>query len=195
MVRRIEYSTNKLVTALIADEATNSVWIAFNKDTNNKVIIERKSAFEPTQTFFSLERSVDKVSRMAIDTTNLYVAYEDTTLLGEVISLTNPLTNVIPITRPIGINENPIDVAVNGSDLYFLLPGDISGENTKVLVYSTTGVFQEIIDLSQSGKVVENSHGMTTSDIGDIWLTTFTDPSALVRIFELSGGIFDYTIF
>lgn len=93
MVRRIEYSSDKDITQLQVDSTNDAIWVAFAKNTSNQVILERQSAFEPSQTFFNLTRSVDKIVAMAVNTTHLFIAYEDSTLLGEKLSLTNPLTD------------------------------------------------------------------------------------------------------
>ena len=145
-IRRFEYTNNKKLTALKSDSVNNAIWIAFSIDSDNNVIIERKSAFEPDQNFFTLTRSIDQVTDMDIDSTNLYVSYADDTLLGEIISITNPLTITTTIDIPVGITETPVAVRIDGSDLYFLLPGNTSGENAKILKFNDDGDFIETID-------------------------------------------------
>jgi len=193
-IKRIEYTNNKRISASKSDLTNNGIWITFAKDSDNNVIIERQSAFDPEQNFFSLTRTVDAVNDLDIDSSNLYVAYSDTTLLGEIISLNNPLTITITISRPVGLTEDPVAILVNATDLFFLIPGILSGENASILRYDTSGVLQETIELTKTAETVINASTMDLSDIEDIWVGTNTDPAQFVRVFELSGGGFDFEV-
>lgn len=185
-IRQITYPTNKNITALKVQDAF--LWVAFDKNNSNNCIIEKQFATEPTQTFFTLTRAVDKVVKMDADGTKLYVAYEDETYFGEFYSLTNPLTSFTTIAIPSGVVEFPVDIFVNGSYVYFLTPGNISGENAKIIKYNTSGVFQEEIDLTKSGLTIYNAGSMSMDAIGDIYIVTYTDPATVVRVFEVTGG-------
>lgn len=193
--RRFEYLNDKQITAQVSDENDFFLWIAFAQNSSGNCIIEKEYAFEPDQTFFTLTRTVTKVNQMALDSSNVYVAYEDSTLLGEIISKNNPLTTTTTINIPVGINESPVDVLVDGSDLYFLIPGVISGENAKILRYDTSGSFVETIDLNKSGSIVTNASSFKIDSNNEIAVGTNTDPGNYVRVFALSGGGFDFTIF
>lgn len=192
-IRRINYSNDKQITAIIADNTDNFLWIAFAQNSSGNCIIEKQSGFEPNQTFFSLTRAVDNIPEVDLDSNNLYVAYDDSSLIGEIIDKDNPLTTTTEISIPVGISESPVDVKVNGTDLYFLTPGEISGENAKIVKYNTSGTFQEIIDLSKSGTIINNATSFTIDSNGDLWIITYEAPSRLVRVFALSGGGYNFT--
>lgn len=191
---RFEYSSDKQITAIAVQEVGNFLWLAFAQNSAGNCIIEKEFAFKPDQTFFSLERSVDKIVSFSIDANNLYVAYNDSTLLGEIISLSNPLTSTTTIARPGGLTENPVDVEVDGTDLWYLIPGDASGTNSSIIRYNLSGVFQETVDLSKSGTIINNAKSFSIDSNSDIWIVTFTSPAQLVRVFEISGGIFEFAV-
>ena len=193
ITRRFDFSDDKQITAQKADNFANFLWIAFAKNSNGKCIIEKNGKFSPKQVYYSLNREVNNVNAMDLDSSKLYVAYEDATLLGEIISKINPLTSVTTISKG-AIVESPIDVLINGIDLWFLLPGIASGTNAKLLKYDTSGVLQETVDLNKSGNIVNNAKSMTIDSSDDIWIVTYENPSRLVRVYEMSGGVYDFAI-
>lgn len=193
-IRRFSYSDNKKITALKKQVDDSFLWIAFAQDSDGICFLEKQSVFSPDQTFFSLERLVEKIVKIDSDSSFIYLAYQDSTLLGEIISVNNPLTNTTEIDILSGLEEFPIDVKVNGSDLWFLLPGIISGSNASLLRYDTDGNYVETVDLGQSGRIVTDAVSMVIDSNGDIEIVTDTSPATTVRVFELSGGGFDYSI-
>ncbi len=193
ITRRFEYSSDKQITAQIADNINDFLWISFAQNSDGNCIIEKEAKFTPTQTYFTLERAVTEIKALHLDSSKLYVAYTDSTLLGEIISKTNPLTSTTEILRE-AIVESPVDVKINGTDLWFLLPGIVSGTNAQLLKYNTSGVLQQTVDLIKSGSVVNNAKSMTIDDNNDIWIGTFETPAKIIRVFEISGGLFDFTI-
>lgn len=192
--RRINYSDNTQITAIKKQTNDSYLWVAYDQNSDGVCILEKQWGFSPDQTFFSLEKQVTKIVKMDCNSTLLFVAYQDDSLLGEILTLNNPLSDNAEIDIPSGISEYPIDVKVDGSDLWFLLPGIISGSNTKLLRYQLDGDFVETIDLDQSGKVVTDASSMVIDSNGDIQILTNTSPATTVRVYELSGGGFDYDI-
>jgi len=190
--RNFDFSPDKDITAQVYDNINDYLWIAFAQNTSGNCIIEKASKFSPTQTYFSLTRAVTEVNAMAVDSSKVYVAYNDSTYLGEIISTTNPLTSYTKIAKT--TVESPIDVLISGSDLWFLLPGSASGTNAKLLRYNTSGVLQETIDLQESGSIVNDAKSMTIDTNNDIWIGTYTTPATIVRVYELSGGTWSFTI-
>ena len=190
--RRFTYSSDEQITAQIADETGDFLWVAFAQNSDGNCIIEKEAPFFPTQTYYSLEKSVTEVNAMALDTNRLYVSYTDATLLGEIITQSNPLTSTTEISRG-AIVESPVDVKINGTDLWYLLPGDASGTNAQLLRYNTSGVLQQTVDLSKSGDTIVNAKSMVIDSNDDIWIVTYTTPVVLVRVFEISGGLYDFT--
>ena len=193
--RRFEYSSDKQITAQYADEFNNFLWVAFAQNSSGNCIIEKQAFANPLQTYFSLNRAVNNVNQMDSDDTNIYVAYDDTTLLGEIINENTPLSITTEIARG-SIVESPIDVKIDTltSDLWFLLPGNASGTNAQLLRYDTSGVLQQTVDLAKSSEIVVNAKTMTIDENSDIWIGTFETPAKIVRVFEISGGLFDFTV-
>lgn len=192
-IRRFEYTGDKKITTQKADELADFLWVAFAQNSDGNCIIEKEAKFSPTQTYYSLERAVTEVVEIDLDSSNIYVAYNDSTLLGEIISKTNPITSTTEISRG-AIVESPVDVKIDGSDLWFLLPGNASGTNAQLLKYNTSGVLQQTVDLIKSSETVVNASTMTIDDNNDIWIGTNTNPATVVRVFEISGGLFDFEI-
>lgn len=190
---RFEYSSDKQITTSKIDETDNFLWVAFAQNSDGNCIIEKEFFAQPKQTFFSLEREVNEVKAIDLDTDNIYVAYDDDTLIGEIIDKDNPLTVTTEISLPIGINEKPVDIAIDGSILWFLLPGNTSGENAKLIRYNSSGVFQETIDLVKTGLTILNAVSMAVDSNGDLRIVTNEDPVRLVRVFQISGGIYDFS--
>lgn len=194
--RRIVYTGNKQITTLAVQPDSDFIWMAFAQNSDGNCIIEKQFAFDPSQTFYTIERPVEKIPKMVADETKLYVAYEDSEFLGEIFSVNTPLTTATEISIPSGVSasEFPVDVQVHDDDLWFLLPGSASGTNAKLLKYNTDGTYLETIELDASGSEVTDASSMAIDDNGDIWIVTYTDPATLVRVFELSGGGWDYEI-
>ncbi len=192
-IRRFNYSNDKQITSQIADEISDFLWVAFAKNNNGNCILEKQARFFPTQTYFSIERSVDKIVTLDVDSSNIYSAYDDSVLIGEIFSKISPLTSSTQISRG-SIVESPVDVKVNSSDLWFLLPGNASGTNAQLLKYSLSGVLQQTVDLAKSSEIVVNAKTMTIDENDDIWIGTFTDPATVVRVFAISGGLFDFEV-
>lgn len=193
-IRRINYTPKKEITKEIVDETNQGLWVAFAKNSSNKVIIQRQSAFNPSQIFFNLERSVEGVTNFDVDTSFLYCAYNDTSLIGEKISLTNPLTITTNISKPIGIDENPVDVKVNGSDLWFLLPGESTGVFATLLLYNLSGTLQQTIELMDTNNSVQYARSLTIDTNNDLWINTYTSPMQTVRVYDIGGGVYDFQV-
>jgi hypothetical protein len=191
-INRFTYS-RKQITAQKADNFNDYLWIAFAQNSSGVCFLEKKAKFKPDQTYYSLEREVTEINALDIDSSNLYVSYTDSILLGEIISTTTPLSITTEISRD-SIVESPVAVVINDTELWFLLPGDISGSNAQLLKYNTSGVLQDTIDLTKSGISVVNAKSMAIDDNDDIWIVTNTNPVQLIRVFGLSGGIYDFAV-
>ncbi len=194
--RRIVYSGNKKITSLAMQPEAPYLWVAFEVNSDGNCIIEKQYAFDPSQTFYTIEREVTNIPKMICDEDQLYVSYEDSELIGEIFSVNNPLTSFATVEIPSGVtaSEIPVDIAVNGTDLWFLLPGSSSGTTAKLLLFDTDGNYQETITLDASSMEVTDASSMAIDDDGDIWIVTHTSPSTIVRVFALSGGGWDYQI-
>lgn len=192
--RRFTY-TDPVITSTKVDNTNTFLWMAFSKNTSGNCIIEKQTAFQPTQTFFTIERAVEAIPAMDLSTSFLYVIYDDDSLFAERFSLTNPLTSSSQITIPSGINEVAVDILFEGSNVWILTPGSASGENAKLLRYNTSLVLQETVDLTKSGATILDASSMASDSNGDIWVVTNTNPAQYVRVYALSGGGYDFTVY
>lgn len=187
--RRFNFSEEKTITALAVDSQNRYLWQAFDQDLSGNCAIQKVSAFEPSQVFFDFTREVNEIVAMDLNTSNLFVAYNDDSLLGEIISLNNPLTNTTEISIPAGISQIPVSVIVDGTDLWYLVPGTVSGTIAKLLLYNTSGILQQTIELTD----INNADSMTIDNNSNIWIVTNTSPSSLIRVYQTSGGLYTFT--
>lgn len=194
--RRISYSDQKAILLSVNDSGNQFLWLATDQDSDNNCHILKTSSFDPSQIFFDIERAVDGVVEATILGSFIYLAYQDESLLGEKVSLTNPLTTTTEISKPEEVTEDPVDILDDDTNIYFLIPGSASGTNAKILKYSTTPSLVETIDLTKSGSTVTNAVSFTYDNAsGDIWIVTSASPTEKVRVFQDSGGIYDFEIF
>lgn len=147
IISRFNFSDNKQITAQISDELTNHLWTAFAQNSNGVCYLKKQSCLSPNQNYYTLNRYVTSINALDYDASNIYVAYSDITYLGEIISKINPLTSTIYISKGY-FQESPVDIKVNGTDVFFLLPGNITGETAKLVKYNISGVLQNTIELS-----------------------------------------------
>ena len=177
------------VTAIVRQN--NYIWIAFLGASNHpqgKVTpafplitkLRKVSAFNLYQTYFELDVPVDKIVNLKIIGSKLYATVQDGTYIAVYYSTSDPLATFAYVPIPSGINEYPVDLAVDTDYFYLLTPGDASGENTKIIKYSTasTPVFDKTIDLTtiNSARSIE----IDTSDL--LWVVTYESPAKLVKI-------------
>ena len=191
------YNFNKKqVTALVSDTNNGEyLWIAFAKDeTTGKCTLRKVSAHKPSQVFYGIDLSVDKITRLKIKGNSIYVAVEHSTIMGYKILTANPLTSQVAINRPVSLNESPVDIGVGANNLYYLFPGNISGEVTNIVIIGLDGVVEDTIELQDGGDIVKFATGITVDDNENLWICTYTNPVNIVRIWENSGALFVFQI-
>jgi len=192
--RKFNY-TEPTITAQAVDDSGQALWLAFSQDGEGNCVLKKVSAFDPSQVYYSIDIAVTEITKIFISGTNLYLVYDDVTLMGASYSLTNPLTTSTDFSVISGINESPVDLVVDGSDLFYLIPGNTTGENAKLVYLSTAGVFQETIDLIKTGDVVINAISLTIDETsGDLYIITNTSPSELVRVYQITGGSYEWDV-
>lgn len=184
--------SKKQITATISDNNFgNYIWLAFEKDLNKGTCALMKvSANDPSKVLFDIEVAVDSINCMAIDGYSLVLGVSDATNYLIKYNPINPLSGTINVTRRPEAIEVPIEVVLGGGSMWWLFPGNSSGENAKVIKTSTSGTWQATIDLIVSAKIVLNARGLAY-DNGDLWVATYTDPIQLWRVFDIGGGIWD----
>jgi len=168
----------------------NYIWFAF-LGSSGSVRLRKTSYTDAKQLYFELTPTVDKIVRMKITGTKLYAAVQDGTNIALYYSTSNPITTTASVPIPAGINEFPIDIAVASDYFYILTPGTASGENAKILKYSTasTPVLQTTIDLT----TVNNARSIEIDESDNLWVVTYETPATIVKV--LRGGSFtEYTM-
>ena len=195
-IRFKNYNFDKTEVTALATDTNNGefLWIAFSKDiTTGTCTLRKVSAHNLNQIFYTIELAVDKISRLKVHDTSIYLAVEHSTIMGYKILVTNPLTSQTVITRPVSIIENPVDIAVGDTYLYYLFPGDLSGENAKIVKIDTDGDIEETIDLAVTAEIITEARGITFEN-DTLWIVTHTDPVELVRVYQISGGIWEFSV-
>lgn len=192
MVQFKNYIYNLTEISFIEKDNTNGsfLWIGFKKNSEDICILKKVSANNPFQIYFTMEIEAEEIVDSQLNSSYIYLALNDETYIGQRRHITNPITNITNFSIPAGINEAPISLLVNGSYVYFLTPGILSGENAKIIKLNLTGTFIETIDLS----TITNASSFTF-DGSDFWVTTNTSPAQLVRVYQISGGFWTYTVF
>ena len=192
--KRFIYDETQIISQIV-DQTNNQLWLAFAQDASGNCALQKYSAFDPSQVYYDIDISVDSITKMFIDGSYLYLAYDDTNYIGAKYSINNPLTSNSTFNIPSGITEAPVDLLVSGSDLWYLLPGNATGINAKLIRLNTSGVYQETIDLIETGNIITGASSLTIEpNSNDLYVITNTSPSKLIRIYQMTGGSYDFEI-
>ena len=191
LIKNYNYSESD-ITFLTVDNANGQyIWIGFAQDASGNCALKKVSANNPLQTYFSIDIATTEIKKGYVFSSYIYLALDDASLIGKRYSLLNPLTVYDSFSLPAGITEAPIDILVSGLNVYFLIPGSISGSYAKVCIFSLAGVFSETVNLS----TVNDANTMTIDGNGDLWVATDESPSSYVRVYQTSGGVYTYSTF
>ena len=183
--RNFNFAKEPVSAMYLEEGATNYLWIAFEDNGDETCDIRKVSVNDLSQTYFNItDLDCDKVNDMGILGNYNFLAVDDATYFAYRLLKTAPISTQFSMAIPSGINEAPIQVLNDGTYVYFLTPGTAIGENAKIIKASATLVFQETIDLGET-----NAVGMM-HDGTDIWVVTSSSPSKLIRVYEISGGIY-----
>lgn len=190
IVRRHSYTEGKITA--IYKEAGNYLWIAYKNTSSCK--LKKVSIFDPTSIYFNITVDVDEILEVNGIGTYIYLTVDDDTYIGARYFSSNPLATSSFITKPAGITEKSIDLTTDSTHVYLLLSGTASGTNAKILKYDhLTLALTTTYDLSLSGKdTIYNAKSITIDDSGNLWVVTYTSPSKLIKVWETSGGSYDY---
>ena len=184
------YAYNESEISTMVTDPSGYLWIGFKQDASGDCAFQKVSASNPLQKYFDIDLAVTEIKKGFIFSNYIYVALSDSSLIGKRFSLLNPLTTNSEFDIPSGITEVPVDILAHGSYVYFLIPGNLSGTNAKICVFTLAGVFQETIDLTTVTNAKSFTVNTTTSEI---WLVTYSSPAKYVRVYQLSGGNWTYT--
>lgn len=175
-IRNYNFSETE-VTTLIRNG--NYIWISF-LGSGGLTKLRKVSAFNLYQTYFELSPPIDKIVRAKIIGTKLYCAVQDGTYVALYYSTSNPLSTYAYVSIPAGINEFPVDLAVDTDYFYLLTPGDASGENAKILKYTTasTPVLNKTIDLT----TINNARSIEIDPSDNLYVVTYESPAKFIKI-------------
>jgi hypothetical protein len=171
-ITNYSFDETQIIHAVVDSSSTGYVWLLFLNT------LKKVSASNPLQIYFNITEDEDFVKAF-LYSSYLYCALDDSTLIGRRYSITNPLTTTTDFTKPVGINEAPVDVVVGSLGVFFLIPGDISGENAKIVKMSLAGVYDTTIDLT----TIRNAKSITIDLNNDLWVVTNAAPLEYVRVF------------
>ena len=189
--KRYTFNENK-ITAQVIDQTNNEIWLAFEQDDSGNCAFQKASIFDPNQTYYDIDIAVAEIKKIIIEDSYLYLAYNDSSLIGSKYSKTNPLTTSTDFSIPSGITEAPVDLKYYNNYIWYLIPGNLSGTNAKIVKLSTSGTFIETIDLA----TITNAKSFALDSLtDDFWVVTYTSPANLVRVhYEVSGWEYTTTI-
>lgn len=180
----------KEVSAICADEANGEfLWIAFKKNSSGVCVLRKVSAHDLTQTYFTLNVSVDAINALQIFNGIIFLAVDHSTISLFAYSISNPLTNSYTVNRPAGITENAIKIGVGAANVYYLTPGLLSATTAKLISFSASPIptFVETVTLQQSAINVTNAKAITVDGSENVWVGTNTSPVNLIRAWKVTG--------
>jgi hypothetical protein len=170
-INTYNFSETQLLDVIVDITSGQYLWIL---QANN---LKKVSASNPLQIYFSINTTQTLIKGF-LYSSYLYICLSDSSLIGKRWSITNPLTTYSTFTKPAGINEAPIDIVVGTLGVFFLIPGNISGENAKIVKMSTSGIYDLTIDLP----TVINAKSITIDSNNNLWVVTNSNPSEYIRI-------------
>jgi hypothetical protein len=190
--RRHSYTENK-ITALLKDSSGNYLWIAFLGSGGTSTLY-RTTIFNPSVKYFDVDITGDEITGIVQDSSYLYCVLDDDDYIIVRVSKSSPISGLSYISKPGAISESPIDLTIDSTNLYLLIPGIASGTNAKILKYpKSTLVLSDTYDLNLSGKdPIYNAKSITVDDNGNLWVVNYDSPSKLIKVWETSGGSYDY---
>jgi len=179
------FSQSKVVAQAIDGQY---LWIAYElKD--SVCLIRKVSAHDLTQIYFSISLSVTSINAMKVLNGIVYVGVTHATTAFYLLATGNPISSQTIITRSaVLIDESSIAVTASATNVYFLSPGNQSGNNAQIVSFDIDGYYVETIELLKSGIVVSNAISIAVDSSDNLWVVTTSDPTELYRVYFQSGG-------
>lgn len=134
------------ITATLVDG--NYLWIAFYGISGLSTLY-KSSVFNPNFRYWDIDIEADEITSMIQDNDYIDLALRHDTYIGVASDKTNPLY-LYYWEKEEGMSEYAIDLILDGTGtyIYFLTPGEESGENAKIHKYDYNSMnFIETIDL------------------------------------------------
>lgn len=194
LFKSVDYGEEGKVTAEAIDRTNGDfLWVAFEQDSLGTCPLKKVSAHDHSVVYFDLDIPVDRINRMVQVGNYVFLAVNDDDYYMYRVHVSNPITGQLGFAHPAGVTENPVDVVLDSGSLWFLTPGDTSGENAKIIETNSVGTHQQTIDLMESGEEILNAKRLTVASGGDIYVVTYTDPVQVWRVYEISAGFWTMT--
>jgi len=171
IISNYNFSESQILDIVVDITSGQYLWVL---QANN---LKKLSASNPLQTYFDIDTTQTLIKGF-LYSTYLYVAMDDSTLIGKRFYIDNPITVYTNFTKPVGINEAPVDVVVGTLGVFFLIPGNLSGTNAKIVKMSVAGIYDLTIDLP----TVTNAKSITMDNLNNLWVVTSGNPSEYIRI-------------
>ena len=188
-----KYGLTKITSIAIDTNNGNYLWLAFAKNSNNVCLLKKVSANNLSQVYYTVSVPVNSINAMVVVNGYIFLAVTPLSsgtylnVFSWAYSVSNPLTTWNYINNPVGVDESPIGIGVGSTNLYFLTPGIISAEEAKIVSITTSNVYVETINLSQSAILVRNASCITVDASNNLWVGTNTTPSNLIRVWKPSS--------
>lgn len=181
------------ITAIAIDtHNANYLWIAYKKNSSGVVLLQKVSAYDPTQVYFNISVPVNGINAIKLKNNLVFLACDHSTIFAYAYSNTNPLTSWSFTNRPSGVHESPVDIGVGSTHLYFLTPGSISGEVAKLINIDQNNNFVETITIQTSGLQANNAKAVTVDGSENAWVVNDAAISSLFRVYQTSGGMWNF---
>ena len=176
------------ISATLVDELY--LWIAF-EGVDTVSTIYKSSLFNPNTIFWNIDITAEKINTLWQDTLYVYGSLDDATNTGVKFLKTSP-NGFSYYVRQSGINEEAVDVIVDATYVYFLIPGIASGENSKIVKYNKTSLaYVETIDLL----TVFNSKKIDIDQNGVLWILSDKNPVIMTKVwFSVTWQYTSYTL-
>lgn len=188
LIKNYNYN-EKEISMIVTDTASGEfLWVGFKQDASGNCALQKVSAHDPNQVYFDIDLSIIEIVSGVISGSYIYLAIDDDAYIASRYTLSNPTATPTNFDIPAGITEAPVDILID-TNVYILIPGNASGTNTKILEFTTTGIYQSTIDLTTI-----NNASSFTKDGTDFWVVTNSSPAQYVRVYPITGG-YDYTAY
>jgi len=167
------------------------IWIAF-KGKEGVSRLYKSAIRDPEDIYFEISVPVDKIVAMKADDSYIYLAVEDDICIGYVLNLAIPLSVYYALEKLSGVDEYPVDIAIDENLYCYILTPGKDGNISTVYKYLYDGTNEDSIIMDESGKVINNASSITCDLSGNLWVVTYEDLSKLVKIYDDSGYTYDY---
>lgn len=181
MKLKFTFPEEQKITSTFVDE--NYLWIAFY-GVSSLCALYKSSVFNPNLRYWDMDVIANEIKSIIGDSTYLYLALDYSDYIGAKIDKIIP-SSIDYFIKEVGINEEAVDLIDDGTYVYFLTPGIISGENSKICKYNkSTRDFIETIDLV----TITDSKKIDIDNVGNLWVVSDLDGTSKITKIWYSAG-------